>query len=43
MAKIYVICQECTHTANIHAEDGCHAYGCTCKKPADLIGDKNGK
>lgn len=32
MAEVYILCSECTHTTNIHKEDGCHAYGCGCTK-----------
>ena len=27
----FVLCETCTHTVNIHDEDGvCHAYQCEC-------------
>lgn len=29
----YILCKSCTHTTNIHDEDGvCHAYNCTCEE-----------
>ena len=32
VAAVYILCPDCTHTTNIHKEDGCHAYKCKCKK-----------
>ena len=29
----YILCEGCTHTTNVHDEDGvCHAYLCTCEE-----------